>query len=284
DDNHPLVDIASAATVAWNTRTSSNTLQDPKHINVGLKYILNGASKILAAKLCNAADNIANGVVCRKKTLNTMRMDENLLKIVRKYGERIMLKESDLLPRISKKKTRRRDKHLVCSMDWQGPPPWDSSLGGDGCPKFLLDVMVEGLAKHVRCVGIDAAVPPSKKPDSRELLDQALKENIWNSCGYNLRVTTETIMLNRDFPAKDQRESIDVKMHEMQWEAAKGFQRISNCLVNKKMEFWQCMNCHQLYWEGTQYHNAVQKFMDSFILLSLGLGSLVMSEQTRCVL
>ncbi|CAN7045855.1 unnamed protein product, partial [Brassica rapa subsp. trilocularis] len=98
--------------------------------------------------------NIANGVVCRKKTLNTMRMDENLLKIVRKYGERIMLKESDLLPRISKKKTRRR--------------------GGDGCPKFLLD----GLAKHVRCLGIDAAVPPSKKPDSRELLDQALKENI----------------------------------------------------------------------------------------------------------
>ncbi|RID76730.1 hypothetical protein BRARA_B03685 [Brassica rapa] len=134
-------------------------------------------SKILAAKLCNAADviremtengqNIANGVVCRKKTLNIMRMDENLLKNVRKYGERIMLKESDLLPRISKKKTRRRDKHLVCSMDWQGPPPWDSSLEGDGCPKFLLDVMVKGLAKHVRCVGIDAAVPPSKKPDSR---------------------------------------------------------------------------------------------------------------------
>lgn len=26
---------------------------------------------------------------------------------------------------------------------------------------------VEGLAKHLRCVGIDAAVPFSKKPDSR---------------------------------------------------------------------------------------------------------------------
>lgn len=26
---------------------------------------------------------------------------------------------------------------------------------------------VEGLAKHLRCVGIDAAVPNSKKPDSR---------------------------------------------------------------------------------------------------------------------
>lgn len=139
-------------------------MQDPKHINVGLKDILNGSdftSKIVTAKLCKAADviramtqngqNIANGMVSRKTTLNTMPMDENLLKIVRKYGERILLKESDLLPRISKKKTRRRgaslknvntDKHLVCSVDWQGPPPWDSSLGGDGCPKFLLDVMV----------------------------------------------------------------------------------------------------------------------------------------------
>ena len=32
-------------------------------------------------------------------------------------------------------------------------------------------------------------------------------------------------------------------------EAAKGFQRIPNCLFNKNLEFWQCMDCHQLYWE-----------------------------------
>lgn len=148
------------------------TLQDPKDINVGLKDILNGSdctSKIVTVKLCKAADviramtengqNIANGMVSRKTTLNTMPMDENLLKIVRKYGERILLKESDLLPRISKKKTRRRtslkngnsDKHLVCSMEWQGPPPWDSSLGGDGCPKFLLDVMVNWINLFQAC-------------------------------------------------------------------------------------------------------------------------------------
>lgn len=138
---------------------------DPREINVGLKEILTGSdytSKIVTAKLCKATDvirgmsengqNIASGVVSRKTTLNTMPMDENLLKIVRKYGERILLKESDLLPKNSKKKTRRRaslstvntNKQLVCSVDWQGPPPWDSSLGGDGCPKFLLDVMVIG--------------------------------------------------------------------------------------------------------------------------------------------
>ena len=32
-------------------------------------------------------------------------------------------------------------------------------------------------------------------------------------------------------------------------EAAKGFQRIPNCLFDKNLEFWQCMDCHQLYWE-----------------------------------
>ncbi|WZZ37020.1 hypothetical protein YC2023_020421 [Brassica napus] len=41
---------------------------------------------------------------------------------------------------------------------------------------YKTTLLFEGLAKHTRCVGIDAAVPPSKKPDSRELLDQALKE------------------------------------------------------------------------------------------------------------
>lgn len=32
-------------------------------------------------------------------------------------------------------------------------------------------------------------------------------------------------------------------------EAAKGFQKIPSCLFNKNLEFWQCMDCSQLYWE-----------------------------------
>lgn len=36
-------------------------------------------------------------------------------------------------------------------------------------------------------------------------------------------------------------------------EAAKGFQVIPNCLFNKNLEFWQCMDCKQLYWEVTLY-------------------------------
>ncbi|KAG8080707.1 hypothetical protein GUJ93_ZPchr0007g3291 [Zizania palustris] len=44
-------------------------------------------------------------------------------------------------------------------------------------------------------------------------------------------------------------------------EASKGFQIIPSCLFNRNLEFWKCTDCNQLYWEGTQYHNAVQKFL-----------------------
>jgi hypothetical protein len=73
-------------------------------------------------------------------------------------------------------------------------------------------------------------------------------------------------------------------------QASKGFQVIPSCLFNRNLEFWKCTDCNQLYWEvlssvpffrsgytllspcflyatilhfpqGTQYHNAVQKFM-----------------------
>ena len=77
-------------------------------------------------------------------------MDESLLKIVKKYGEKILLKESDKKPKITKKKGKRRSSvGLICKEkrlenwdEWQGPPPWDLAIGGNGCPKFLCDVMV----------------------------------------------------------------------------------------------------------------------------------------------
>jgi len=32
-------------------------------------------------------------------------------------------------------------------------------------------------------------------------------------------------------------------------EAAKGFQVIPNCLFDRNIQFWQCTDCNQLYWE-----------------------------------
>lgn len=40
-------------------------------------------------------------------------------------------------------------------------------------------------------------------------------------------------------------------------EAAKGFQRIPSCLFKKNLEFWQCTNCNQLYWEVILINNNI---------------------------
>ncbi|KAF3626167.1 putative dof zinc finger protein DOF3.7-like [Capsicum annuum] len=228
------------------------------------------------------------------------RMDDVLLRIVRKYGDKILLSESDRKPKISRKKAKKSSGRVANTRspteggeEWQGPPPWDVTSGGDGCPKFLCDVMVEGLAKHLRCVGIDAAVPYSKKPESRDLIEQACKEK-------RVLLTRDAKLLRHDYLLKNQIyrvksllkndqlveiiETFQLEITEDQLmsrctkcngkfiqkpltteeavEAAKGFQVIPNCLFNKNLEFWQCMDCKQLYWEGTQYHNAVQKFVD----------------------
>ncbi|CAL5364586.1 unnamed protein product [Camellia sinensis] len=287
------------------------------YMDLGLKEILEKPSncdKIVRTKFCEASE-IVRATTCelsqriptvRKKVstlsyMNTIPLDDSLLYIVRKYGDKIVLKESDRKPKTSKKKGKRKSSEvLICKErrlesidDWQGPPPWDLSLGGNGFPKFLCDVMVEGLAKHLRCVGIDAAVPHSKKPETRDLIDQAHREK-------RVLLTRDAKLLRHEYLIKNQIyrvknllkneqlleviETFQLKVSEDQLmsrctkcngkfiqkplsteeavEAAKGFQVIPNCLFDKNLQFWQCMDCNQLYWEGTQYHNAVQKFID----------------------
>ncbi|CAI0410583.1 unnamed protein product [Linum tenue] len=230
------------------------------------------------------------GVLSRTRSIYTMPMGESFVKIVRKYGEKILLRESDRKPRSSKKRGKRkpsmitqvtREKWIddnICS--WEGSTPWELSEGGDGYPKFLCDVMVEGLAKHLRCVGIDAAIPCSRKPDPRELIDQAYREK-------RVVLTRDAKLLRHQHLIKNQIyrvksllkneqlleviETFNLKINENQLmsrctkcngkfiqkpltteeavEAAKGFQKIPNCLFNKNLEFWQCMECNQLYWE-----------------------------------
>ncbi|KAH0900106.1 LOW QUALITY PROTEIN: hypothetical protein HID58_049674 [Brassica napus] len=260
------------------------TSQDPKHTNVGLKDILNGSdhtSKIVTAKLCKAADviramtqnsqNITNGVK------NDAEHDENLLKIVRKYGEKIMLnlKESDLLPRISKKRSRRRgassknvntDKHLARSTTMGYIHLW-AVMAALGCDEQLS--RLKGLMLQFR--------PQRSQIQVKSLLkNEQLLEVIET---FQLKIS-ENQLMSRCTKCNGKFIQKPLTIEEA-IEAAKGFQRIPNCLFNKNLEFWQCMNCHQLYWE---YHNAVQKFMDSFMSLSLGLVSLVMSEQPKCAL
>ncbi|XP_021763683.1 uncharacterized protein LOC110728331 [Chenopodium quinoa] len=236
-------------------------------------------------------------VVSDTLSRQTIPFDKSLSRIVSNYGSKILLNESDRKPKTSKKKGKKQPKsslngkHRGADDDWQGPPPWESLNGGDRYPKFLCDVMIEGLAKHLRCIGIDAATPYSKKPESRELIEQAQKEK-------RVILTRDAKLLRHDYLLENQIyrvksllkneqlleviQTFQLKISEDRLmsrctkcngrfiqkplsteeavEAAKGFQKIPNCLFNKNLEFWQCMDCNQLYWEGTQYHNAVQKF------------------------
>ncbi|KAJ6833202.1 uncharacterized protein M6B38_341465 [Iris pallida] len=277
----------------------------------GLKEILmepNTCNNVLRTKVCAASDIVKSSTFkMHDYTMpnswtssgNIFPLEECILHIVRKYGERLLLKESDTKPRPSRKKGKRPSsanakskEQLECKGIWESSTPWDLLLGGDGCPKFLCDVMVEGLARHLRCVGIDAAIPSSKKPQPRQLLEQAYKEKrvlltrdakllkhqyfIRNQVylvknllkNDQLLEVIETFKLNI---SEDQLMSRCTKCNgnfiqkpltmEEAIEAAKGFQVIPNCLFNRNIEFWQCTDCHQLYWEGTQYQNAVQKFV-----------------------
>ncbi|KAH7543809.1 hypothetical protein ACOSP7_031404 [Xanthoceras sorbifolium] len=318
-DAHCLLEIFNAfqAKVSQEENSCNNISgMHPSNVDLGLKEILEKpdiVNKVIRNNFSEALDivrataasqysqHIGERVVSRMSCINTMLMEESLLKIVRKYGEKILLKESDKTPKTSRRKGKRRstvavvcrEKQLENIGDWEGPPPWDLSLGGDGSPKFLCDVMVEGLAKHLRCVGIDAAIPHSKRPESRELIDQASKEK-------RVLLTRDAKLLRHQYLIKNNVyrvksllkneqlleviEMFKLKISEDQLmtrctkcngrfihkplsmeeavEAAKGFQKIPDCLFDKNLEFWQCMDCNQLYWEGTQYHNAVQKFID----------------------
>ncbi|KAM5557720.1 hypothetical protein ABKV19_024863 [Rosa sericea] len=283
----------------------------PPIVNLGLKQVLEEldiCNKVVRMKFREAVDMVratdvsndittAEGTAIMTQHRNTQPMDEFLLKVVSKYGENILLGESDKKAKATKRKGKRRSsvgyKQGQYLDDWKGPAPWDLTVGGDGLPKFLCDVMVEGLAKHLRCVGIDAASPYSKKPESRELIDHANREK-------RVLLTRDAKLLRYEYLIKNQIyrvksllkneqlleviETFQLKVSEDQLmsrctrcngrfiqkpltteeavEAAKGFQRIPNCLFDKNLQFWQCMDCNQLYWEGTQYHNAVQKFID----------------------
>lgn len=50
-------------------------------------------------------------------------------------------------------------------------------------------------------------------------------------------------------------------------EAAKGFQKIPDCLFNKNLEFWQCMDCNQLYWEVRTILNVISLFEFDMIMI-----------------
>ncbi|XP_057826445.2 uncharacterized protein LOC131038134 isoform X2 [Cryptomeria japonica] len=282
---------------------------------IGLRELLsfpchNGNKHILRAKFGLAADivketmkgslSMASLSYLNYKRIKIIPFYKPISKIAQIIGERILLSECESKARFSTRKRRSRRFRTSESTnaetierysEWKGPPPWDPALGGDGIPRFLCDVMVEGLAKQLRCVGIDAATPSFKKADPRQLLEQAHTEK-------RVLLTRDTKLLRRNLIPNNQAyrvknlakqeqlleviEIFNLQITEYQLmsrcikcngkfieksltrneaiEAATSEQVIPECLIDLDLEFWQCADCQQIYWEGTQYHNAIQQF------------------------
>ncbi|GKA00279.1 3'-5' exonuclease domain-containing protein, partial [Tanacetum coccineum] len=285
---------------------------DYSSFNIGLKQILSEndiSTRILRSTYPEAVEMVRATIIeypqklhaklqtsLKKSNSNSMPMDYTLLQVVREYGDKIELTESDGKPRTSKKKGKRKSSNgftvkerRVDYIDaWQGPAPWDSLLGGDGCPKFLCDVMcgpmdipavlvkmfVLGFKLHM---GVDKAIK-----EKRVLLTRDAKllrhENLLKNQIYRVKSLLKNDQLNEVIETfqlnicKDQLMSRCTKCNgrfiqkplsiDEAIEAAKGFQVIPNCLFDRNIEFWQCTDCNQLLLGGTQYHNAVQKFID----------------------
>ncbi|KAL6509492.1 hypothetical protein OROGR_022802 [Orobanche gracilis] len=300
-DAHCLLEIFNAFHAKEDSSLNQNK-HGPSGFDLGLKQISeipNWCSMVTKTKLCEASNTSSNTVPELHSRSFQVTNDIGSTKITKqldsirswfliKHGDKILLNDADRKPKTAKKKSARsfyygsdhKQKTLEIVEDWQGPPPWDPSIGGDGCPKFLCDVMVEGLAKHLRCVGVDAVIPHSKKPEARDLIDQAQRQK-------RVLLTRDAKIMRHSYLIKNQIykiknllkndqlcEVIDIFQlqiledqlmsrctkcngrfiqkplsAEEAVEAAKGFQVIPNCLFNKNLEFWQCMDCNQLYWE-----------------------------------
>ncbi|EFJ13438.1 hypothetical protein SELMODRAFT_122415 [Selaginella moellendorffii] len=164
--------------------------------------------------------------------------------------------------------------------EWCGPPPWDPVVGGDGCPKFLCDIMIEGLARQLRCVGIDAACPHRLKPDARQLIEQAQREGrilltrdvkllrqrlIPSNQAYRVKHLTKKEQLTEIIETfhltvseehllsrctRCNGELCPKPLTAQQAKAAAPNQKISeDVLLQDGLLFWQCSECRHLYWQ-----------------------------------
>lgn len=216
--------------------------------------------------------------------------------ISRKFGERLLVNGEGSSKFARRKPKTRRGRVIEKSNQqevhsWFGPPPWDPSCGGDGSPKFLCDVMVEGLAKQLRNMGIDTACPRVQKSDPRKLVEQAEKEGrvlltrdirllrrrlVPQNLAYRVQslakrdqlaeviktfslTISEDNLLSRCTKCNGDFIPEPLTPEEAVAAVTKG-QDIPEYAVRERLLFWQCSGCQHMYWQGNQFHRALQDF------------------------
>eukprot|EP00850_Spirogloea_muscicola_P017138 SM000144S00686 [mRNA] locus=s144:365843:369881:+ [translate_table: standard] len=173
--------------------------------------------------------------------------------------------------------------------EWQGPPPWSPALGGDGRPRFLCDGMVEGLARQLRCVGIDAASPhrpatAAGADPARRLVEQAVDEGrvlltrdlkllrrrlLPPHLAYRVIATFGLAIVPEKLLSRCTRCNGEFASAPLDAAAAAAAapwtQVLPECVLRGDIsEFWQCTRCRHLYWEGSQFDRALRQFASEF--------------------
>lgn len=215
---------------------------------------------------------------------------------VNNFGEKLDVHETIRMKQTGKSRRRRgvaqggKLNQMEDILDWIGPAPWEASSGGDGRPKFICDIMVEGLAKQLRCVGIDAESRSPKMNDVRKMLEQAEMEGrvilTRDIKVVRMRMSRQLAYRVNNFNKQEQlKEIIKVFRLEILKEqlltrcircngvftptplsasearaAALWTQSLPPCVLENVSEFWQCSVCRHLYWEGSQFDRALQQF------------------------
>ncbi|CAI5490427.1 unnamed protein product [Closterium sp. Naga37s-1] len=174
--------------------------------------------------------------------------------------------------------------HAVRQNDMHGSgsvPPWDESRGGDGQARFLCDSMVEGLARQLRCVGVDTASPKTlgrgtcdtryewREREGRVLLTRGVKlfrrrllppshmhlikstdkrEQLREVVTAFRLLLCESSLLSRCIRCNGTLKPQALGPSEAA-AAAPWTQVVPSHVLARVEEFWQCCQCHHLYWE-----------------------------------
>ncbi|KAK9093903.1 hypothetical protein Scep_025372 [Stephania cephalantha] len=181
--------------------SDSTTKLPSANVIIGLKEIFekpDDCDHVCRTKFCQASDMVRSaslseirernlttaGCVSRSISRNTFPLDVSLSKIIRKYGDKLLLKESDRKPRAFKKKTWQtlvgreaaaEDALVNGRGEFAWKPPRDLNVHGDNVKKFLSDVkfidsyLLEGLGDFLNSVGRRAAASGSRRTDRRAL-------------------------------------------------------------------------------------------------------------------
>lgn len=180
--------------------------------------------------------------------------------------------------------------------------PWlltSSDTGSSAsAPRFICDVMMDGLARQLRLVGIDAESVQHVEKNQRHLVYRTLVQRAEDED--RVVLTRDKIFLLRGYLNEqtywvraeskgDQLKEVMAAFHlrssrdNLLSRCARCNGEFNGCLpenlpldhgvpqqiLDNKKEFWVCRNCQSVYWQGCQYQRAIERLTDVLQELSV---------------